>query len=68
MPIDLTAINWMSLGLLCGLAFVASFIGHSVAGKLSPLGAIATVIVFAAVYIFWNHYPHGLMPDIRFPK
>ena len=26
------------------------------------------VIIFVAVYIFWNHYPHGLVPGVRFSQ
>jgi hypothetical protein len=47
---------------------VASLIGHSISGGSRFLGAILATIIFAAVYIFWNHYPHGLLEGFRFPE
>jgi hypothetical protein len=31
------------------------------------MGAIIAVIIFVAVYIFWDFYPHNLLPGVRFP-
>jgi len=64
-------INWaalplQSIGLLAGLAFIASLVGHSL--TRNPFaGAIITVIVFVLIYVGWNYYPHGLAPGLRFP-
>lgn len=66
MPINWATIPWMAVGLLAGLTFVASLIGHSLT-RNAFVGAIITVIIFVAAYVFWNHYDHGLMPNIRFP-
>lgn len=67
MPINWAAIPLQALGLLAGLTFVASLIGHSLT-KNAFVGAIITVIIFAAAYVFWNHYDHGLMTNVRFPS
>jgi hypothetical protein len=67
MPIDFSAIPMQALGLLAGLCFVSSLIGNSLT-RNAFVGAIIATIIFAAVYIFWNHYPHGLVPTIRFPR
>jgi hypothetical protein len=67
MPINLAAIPVNALALLAGLAFVSSLIGHSLT-RNAFVGAILTVIIFVAVYVFWNHYPHGLLPAVRFPS
>lgn len=66
MPINWATIPWVAVGLLAGLTFVASLIGNSLT-RNAFLGAIITVILFVAFYIFWNFYPHGLMPGLRFP-
>jgi len=63
--------NWADLplqaiGLLAGLTFVASLIGHSLT-RNAFVGAIITVIIFVAVYIAWDFYPHGYWPSVRFP-
>jgi hypothetical protein len=71
-PIDWTAIwkaiNPTSLGLLCGLAFVASLIGQSLVGRSPFAGAILTTIIFAAIYVLWNGYGYQWMPGLVFPK
>jgi hypothetical protein len=67
MPIDLAALPLQAIGLLAGLTFVASLIGHSLT-KNAFVGAIITVIIFVAVYIAWDYYPHGLLDGLRFPN
>ena len=66
MPIDWTIIPWTPLGLLAALTFVSSFIGHSLT-KNALVGAIIAVVIFVAVYVFWDFYPHNLVPSVRFP-
>jgi hypothetical protein len=66
MPIDWATIPWTPLGLLAALTFVSSFIGHSLT-RNALVGAIIAVVIFVAVYVFWDFYPHGLMPNVRFP-
>ena len=63
---NFAALPLQSLGLLVALVFLASLIGHSLSGSSKFLGAIFTVIIFAAAYVFWNYYDHGLVTAIRF--
>ena len=66
MPINWADIPWPALGLLAALTFVASLIGHSLS-RNAFVGAIIAVIIFVAVYVFWDFYPHNLVPGVRFP-
>jgi preprotein translocase subunit SecF len=67
MGIDFAAIPMQALGLLAGLTFVSSLIGHSLT-RNAFVGAIITVIIFVLVYVFWNYYPHpSILPNVRFP-
>jgi preprotein translocase subunit SecF len=66
MPINWSTIPMTAVGLLAALTFISSLIGHTLA-RNALVGAIIATIVFVAVYVFWNHYPHGLMPGVRFP-
>jgi hypothetical protein len=66
MPINWADIPWPVIGLLAALTFVTSLVGHSLT-RNAFVGAIITVILFVAIYIFWDFYPHGLAPGIRFP-
>ena len=67
MPINFSEVLWVPLGLLAALVFVASLIGNSIV-RNAFVGSIVTVIIFVAVYIFWDYYPHNLLPEVRFPK
>ena len=67
MPINWADLPWQAIGLLAGLTFVASLIGHSLT-KNAFAGAIIAVIIFVAAYIAWDYYPHGLMEGFRLPN
>lgn len=66
MPINWAELPMQAIGLLAGLTFVASLIGHSLT-RNAFVGAILTVIIFVAIYIAWDFYPHGYLPGVRFP-
>lgn len=61
MPIDWASVNWVNVALLSGFAFVASLIGNALGFKSRLFGAILTAVLFAAAYIFWTYYPHGIV-------
>ena len=63
---DFASLPWLAIGLLAGLTFVASLIGNSLT-KNAFVGAIITVIIFIAVFVAWDFYPHGYLPNVRFP-
>ncbi len=67
MPINWADLPWQAIGLLAGLTFVASLIGHSLT-KNAFAGAIITVVIFVAIYIAWDYYPHSLVEGFRFPN
>jgi hypothetical protein len=64
--IDFGNLPWQAIGLLTGLAFISSLIGHSLT-RNAFVGAIIAAIIFAAIYIAWDFYPHGYLPSVRFP-
>jgi hypothetical protein len=59
MSIDWAAVDWVSVGLLSVFAFLASLVGNVLSFKSRFWGAVMTALLFAALYIFWTHYPHG---------
>jgi hypothetical protein len=67
MPINWADLPMQAIGLLAGLVFVASLIGNSLT-RNAFVGAILTVIIFVAVYIAWDYYPHGQLEGVRFPN
>lgn len=69
MPINWSSIPLMALGLLAGLTFLSSLIGHTLAARNAFFGAIIAAIIFAAIYVGWNFYlqPQGFVGGVRFP-
>ena len=66
MPIDLSAVNWIFVGLMAALAFVAALLGSVIAFRNRFIGAIIAGILFAAGFVAWNYYPHSFgLPIIK---
>ena len=64
--IDWAAVNWPNVVLLSVFAFVAAFIDNLVSFNRRFLGAILAGLLFAAFFIFWTYYPHGLsLPQMK---
>jgi hypothetical protein len=59
MPIDLSNVNWVFVGLMAVLAFVAALLGSLIAYRSKFFGAIIAAILFAAGFVAWNYYPHS---------
>jgi len=43
-------------------AFVAALLGSLIAFRNRFAGAIIAGILFAVIFVFWNHYPHLTLP------
>jgi hypothetical protein len=64
MPIDLSTVNWLYVGIMAAFAFVASLLGGLISFRNRIGGAFLAAILFAAMYVAWNYYPH---PQIQLP-
>jgi hypothetical protein len=67
MPIDFANLPWQAIGLLAALSFLSSLIGHSLT-RNALVGAIIATILFVAIYVGWDYYPHGVLEGVRFPN
>jgi hypothetical protein len=66
MPIDLSAVPWVFVGLMAALAFVAALLGSVIAFRNRFVGAIIAGVLFAAGFVAWNYYPHSFgLPIIK---
>jgi len=59
-PIDLAAVNWVYVTVLAIFVFLASLIGGLLALGNRGIGAVFAAILFAAMFVGWSYYPHGL--------
>jgi hypothetical protein len=60
MPIDLASVNWIYVGVLAVFVFVATFVGNLLSFNHRGMAAFLSALAFAAMFIFWTYYPHGL--------
>jgi hypothetical protein len=59
-PIDWASVNWLYVILLALFVFLTTLIGNLISFKRAFLGALFSAVLFAAAFIFWTYYPHGL--------
>ncbi len=64
MAIDLSAVNWTYVALMAAFAFVAALLGSIISFRNKIGGALIAAILFAAIYVGWNYYPH---PQLQLP-
>jgi hypothetical protein len=60
MPIDLLSVSWLYVIVLAVFVFVATLIGNLLSFSHRLWSAALSALAFAAMFIFWTYYPHGL--------
>jgi hypothetical protein len=65
MPIDWAAVDWIYVGVLAVFAFLAAFIANILAFNSRGFAAILAAVIFAALFVGWTYYPHGLPLPVR---
>lgn len=59
-PIDWAAVNWIYVAMLAVFVFIATLVGHLLSLGHRGYGAVLSALLFAAIFVFWSYYPHGL--------
>jgi len=62
MAIDLSTVNWIFVALMAGFAFVAALLGSLISFRNRVGAALIAALLFAAMYVGWNYYPHPQVP------
>jgi hypothetical protein len=62
MAIDLSTVNWIFVAIMAVFAFVAALLGGLISFRNRVGGALIAAILFAAMYVGWNYYPHPQIP------
>ncbi len=66
MPIDISTVNWVFVGLMAVAAFIAALLGSLIALRNRFVGAIIAGVLFAVFFIAWNYYPHSFgLPIVK---
>jgi hypothetical protein len=60
MPIDLGQVDWVYVAVLAVFVFVANLVGNLLSFNRRGLAAVLAAVLFAAIFVYWTYYPHGL--------
>jgi hypothetical protein len=60
MPIDLAQVDWFLVVVLTVFVFVTTGLGNLLSFNHHGTAAALSALAFAAIFIFWAYYPHGL--------
>ncbi len=60
MPIDLSQVDWLYVIVLALFVFLACLIGSLLAFTSRMTAAVLSALLFAAMFVGWTYYPHGL--------
>jgi hypothetical protein len=60
MPIDLGQVDWLYVAVLAVFAFAANIVANLLSFRRRGIAAILAAVLFAAIFVFWTYYPHGL--------
>ncbi len=58
--IDLATVNWIYVGVLAVFVFLATIVANLLSFNSRGFAAILAAIIFAALFVAWTYYPHGL--------
>jgi hypothetical protein len=58
--IDWASVNWPYVVVLAVIVFFSTLIGMLLAFRRVFPGAVLSAVLFAAGFVFWTYYPHGL--------
>ncbi len=59
-PIDWANVSWLYVAVLAVFVFISTLIGTMLSFRRLLLGAVLSAVLFAATFVFWTYYPHGL--------
>src|SRR4029079_12092610 len=58
MPIDLSQVDWLYVALLAIFVFITAYVGGFLAFGRRWTAALASTVLFVALFVFWTYYPH----------
>jgi hypothetical protein len=56
LPFDLATVDWQTVGIYAGIAFLAAIVGNAIAFGSRFIGAILTAVFFAVFYVAWVYW------------
>jgi predicted cobalt transporter CbtA len=60
MPIDVRQVDWLYVAILALFALVTNLLANLLSFRRRGVAAVLAAVLFAAAFVFWTYYPHGL--------
>src|SRR5271170_6905154 len=60
MPIDLGQVDWLYVVMLAVFVFATNIVANLLSFGHRVGAAVLAAMLFAAIFVFWTYYPHGL--------
>ncbi len=68
LPFDLATVEWVTVGLLSAIAFLAALVGNALSFGNRLMGAILTAVFFGVFFIAWTYWLKAIvMPPVAPP-
>lgn len=61
LPFDLATVDWVTVALFSGIAFLAALVGNAVSFGNRLMGAILTAVFFAVFYVAWVYWLQAIV-------
>jgi len=61
LPFDVAAVDWMTVGVLSAIAFLAAIVGNAIAFGNRLMGAILTGVFFAVFFVAWTYWLQAMV-------
>ena len=61
LPIDWATVDWVAVGIMAALAFVASFVANLISFGNRWIGAFLTAVLMGGLYVLWTYYARDLI-------
>jgi len=56
LPFDLATVDWVTVAIYAGIAFIAAIIGNIIAFGNRFAGAVLTAVLYAVLYVAWHYW------------
>lgn len=56
LPFDLATVDWQTVAIYAGIAFLAAIVGNILAFGSRFVGAVLTAVFFAVFFVAWHYW------------
>jgi hypothetical protein len=61
LPFDLATVDWTTVGIYSGIAFLAAIVGNAVAFGNRFMGSVLTAVFFAVFFVAWHYWLQAMV-------